>query len=137
MFSLLAEVYYFYGRDVSCEGVLSFPAEQNSQPVTIDASQGILLGDKTENGLRLNIDMWCASDATSPKELAVSLETGLVLVADVAIEDFVITAELKDPTMMGTVATPVAEGLVLDWHNWDMELTSVVKSIVDEVNLRF
>ena len=60
MFSLLAEVYYFYGRDVSCEGVLSFPAEQNSQPVTIDATQGILLGDKTENGLRLNIDMMCA-----------------------------------------------------------------------------
>ncbi len=100
MFSLLAEVYFFYGRDVSCEGRLSFPVEKNSQPVTIDADVGIMLGDKAKGGLRTDIELWCAHDHTSPKEHAVTLETGLVLVIDALFEDFVVSAELKDPAMI-------------------------------------
>jgi len=119
MFSLLAEVYIFYGKDVSCEGRLSFPAEKNSQPVSIQAAQGILLGDSSNGGLRVDIDLWCSADADTPKELAVTLETGLLLVIDAFLDDFVLQIDLKEPAMIETVATPVAEGLVLDYHRWD------------------
>jgi len=134
MFSLLSEVYFYYGKDVSCEGILSFPFEKDSQPVTMDATRGLVIGNDV-HGLTTNIKLMCASNATATKELAVDLTTGLHIVANFTWDDFTFWAKLSDAKMMNTqVTSPVVE---LDYHNWNAELTAVVVDMADEFNLRF
>lgn len=132
-FPLVAEVFRYYGPSVTCEGILSFPAEANSQPITIDAAQGIMIGDKLAGGLRTNIDFQCGND-TTPLEHALNLELGLTMVANVTFDNFEYWAELNDVAVVDTVATP-REGITLDYHNWDAELTYVVASMVDNFNI--
>lgn len=39
--------------------------------------------------------------------------------------------------MQGTTAESKVQDLVLDYHNWDLELTAVVKDLTDDFNLRW
>ena len=133
MFTLMSEVYYYYGASTDCEGRLSFPFEKDAQPVTVDVTKGVVVGDTT-HGLRLNLQMWCANDTMAEKELAVDLTTGMHLVANFTWDNFVYWISLSEPQFMGTVATsPV---MSLYYHNWDVELTAVLKDMTDEFNLR-
>lgn len=134
MFSLLSEVYFYYGANVTCEGILSFPFEKDSQPVTMDAARGLVIGNDV-HGMTTNIKLMCAPNATATKELAVDLTTGLHIVANFTWDDFTFWAKLSDAKMMNTqVTSPVVE---LDYHNWNAELTAVVADMADEFNLRF
>ena len=65
------------------------------------------------------------------------LNTGIHLVANVTWDDFEFWAELQEPLMEGTTAVSQIEGLVLDYHNWDRELTAVVVAMTDDFNLRW
>ncbi len=123
MFSLLQEVYFYYGPDVSCEGILSFPFEKDSQPVTVDVTKGLVIGNE-KTGMTTNIKLMCAENDTTAKELAVDLTTGLYVVANFTWDNFEYWASLSDPKFMDTVVTsPVVN---LDYHNWNAELTAVL-----------
>ena len=135
IFSLLSELRAYYGPETTCSGEVSFPKEKNSQPVTMTAADGIIVGDSSTGGLRLNLDIYCAKDANTPKELSVTLDTGLHLLVYFLWDNFVITARMTEAAMMQTVATSYIGDL--DYHNWDAQLTAVVKGITDDVTLRF
>lgn len=82
-----------------------------------------------------NIKLMCAENNTTAKELAVDLTTGLHVVANFTWDNFEYWASLSDPKFMDTVVTsPVVK---LDYHNWNAELTAVLKDMTDEFNLRF
>lgn len=134
---LLAELTDYYGATTSCDGVLTFPKENKSQPITINTAQGLVIGDANEGGLRLTLNINCAKDESSKKELAVVLNTGISLVADLLWDDFDFHAKLQNPLIQGTTAESKVQGLVLDYHNWDLELTAVVKNLADDFNLRW
>lgn len=132
---LLSEIKTYYGADADCEGILTFPKEANSSPVTISRENGVMIGDVDQGGLRLNLDILCAANAVDKKELAVTLDTGMHLKLDFEWNDFTVYAKFLDPQFMGTTATSyIGE---LDHHNWDMELTFVLKDITDDINIRF
>lgn len=137
IFLLLAELKDYYGADATCDGTLTFPKEQHSQPIRMTTAEGILIGDGSQGGLRLTLDIKCAKDASTEKELAVVLNTGLSLRANVTWDDFEFWAELDDPMFYNTVAESKVADLVLDYHNWDMELMYVVKDITEDFNLRW
>ena len=137
IFLLLAELPDYYGATASCDGVLTFPKENDSQPITINTAQGLVIGNPTEGGLRLNLNINCAKDESSQKELAVVLKTGINLVAGLSWDNFEFWAKLQDPQMQGTTAESMVQDLVLDYHNWDLELTAVVKDLTDDFNLRW
>lgn len=115
--------------------MLSFPKEANSEPISISKDTGINIGDAAQGGLKLKIDILCAADATAEKELAVSLETGMHLNIQMLWDDFTIYAKFLEPEFMGTVATPYT--IDLDYHNWDSQLTAVLKVIAMDLNIRY
>ena len=133
---LLEELQAFYGPTCECDGVLTFPTESDAQPITISKESGVIIGDE-HHGLRVNIGIECAKDSTSEKELAVELDTGLHLVANITFDDFRFWASLNDAKIMQTTAQSKVEGLVLNYHSWDHELTAVVHGMTDDFNLRF
>lgn len=59
IYLLLAELQDYYGVDAVCDGVLTFPKEKNSQPITMNTAQGIVVGDASEGGLRLTLNISC------------------------------------------------------------------------------
>lgn len=135
LFALMSELKTYYGADASCSGVASFPKEANSEPVTMTAADGIIVGDIANGGLVLKLDIFCAKDATSQKELSATLTSGMHLLAYFLWDNFEVTAKLTEPQFMNTqVTSHIGE---LDYHNWDSELTAVLKNIADDVTLRF
>ena len=63
------------------------------------------------------------------------LNTGLHVVANFTWDDFKFWIELSEPQFMGTTAT--SSRIELEYHNWDGELTAVLKAITDDLNIRF
>ena len=63
------------------------------------------------------------------------LNTGLHVVANFTFDDFKFWIELSEPQFMGTTAT--SSRIELEYHNWDGELTAVLKAITDDLNIRF
>lgn len=101
----------------------------------MNTTDGIAVGDAAAGGLRINIEMSCASDASLPKEPSVVIDTGLLTDVDFEIADFMLTLDIASPTFVGTTTQSyIGE---LDYHNWDAELTSVLKVIAEDVNIRF
>lgn len=97
IFLLLAELKTYYGVDADCNGVLTFPKESNAQPISLSTAKGLVVGDETTGGLMLTLNVNCAKDSTSEKELAVVLNTGLHVAANFTFDDFKFWAELDDP----------------------------------------
>ena len=97
----------------------------------------MVIGDEADGGLRVSVNVECAKDANSTKELAVVLELGLHLTANFTFDNFRFWANLNEPTVLQTKAESKVEGLILNYHNWDLELSAVVKGMVDDFNLRW
>merc|ERR1712051_277482 len=72
---------------------------------------------------------------TVSKELALELDTGLHLVANFTWDDFKFWIKLSNPEFISTTAT--SSKVELEYHNWDDELTAVLKGITDDLNIRF
>lgn len=99
------------------------------------AADGIIVGDVDQGGMTLNLDISCAKDATSQKELSVTMNMGLHLLAYALWDNFVITARISETQVMNTqVTSHIGQ---LDYHNWDALLTAVVKGITDDITIRF
>lgn len=97
IFVLIAELHSYYGVNADCEGVLTFPKEANSQPISMNTVQGIVIGDETNGGLNLNLNIMCSNETTTEKELAVVLNTGVHVVANITWDNFDFWAALSDP----------------------------------------
>lgn len=79
--------------------------------------------------------MLCAPDATTEKELSATINTGIHLLAEVTFDNFELTAALNEAEAMNTkVISYIGD---LDYHNYDRLLTSVLKGITDDINIRF
>jgi len=135
LFSLLSELKTYYGTDATCSTNVIFPKEKNSEPIKISSAAGIIVGDATQGGLVLNMGIYCARNSTAEKELSVTLETGIHLVANVTWDNFLYWANFTEPQFMSTVATSNIGPL--DYHDWDGELTAVLNNIVTDLNMRF
>ena len=134
---LLAELWTYYGADTDCEGVLTFPKEPNSQPIAFSKAKGITVGDDSEGGLKLTLNMMCAKNNSTEKELAVVLNTGVHVAANITWDNFEYWADLTEPAFMDTTCVSQKSDLVLDYHNWNQELTAVMKDITDDFDLRW
>jgi len=97
IFLLLSELHHYYGKSADCNGVLTFPKEGNSQPITMSTTKGLVVGDEANGGLRLTLNIQCSNDTMAEKELAVILNTGLHVAANITWTDFTIWAELDEP----------------------------------------
>lgn len=102
----------------------------------MNKEQGIVIGDEANGGLRLTLNVMCSNETMAEKELSVVLNTGLHLTANITWDNFVYWAELGEPMFEQTTCESKVEGLKLDWHNWDSELTYVMKDIADDFNLK-
>ena len=56
---LAYEVPNTYGKNATCDGVVTFPFEKSSQPLTMSNTTGLIVGNPDEGGLRLNIAVFC------------------------------------------------------------------------------
>jgi len=135
LFSILAELRSYYGANATCSTNVIFPKEKNSEPIKISTTAGIIVGDATQQGLKLNMGIYCARNSTADKELSVTLDTGLHLVANVTWDNFLFWVNITEPQFMGTVATSNIGAL--DYHDWDGELTAVLNNIATDVNLKY
>ena len=105
-------------------------------PITFGTGDfGIKLGASEEYGMLVNLDIMCASDATTTKEKSLTLELGAHIPIDFDLTDFVLNAAIGTPSVTGTVTKDSV--MKLDYHNWDMELTYVLVDIADNFNLHF
>lgn len=134
---LFSELIDYYGADVSCDGLLTFPMDkENAEPITLtSAESGIRVGVDEKHGLFVNLDVFCAKDDTAEKEKSVTLELAAHLNLEFEFNDWIYHASISDPKIDNVVAKDSV--FLMEYHNWDMELTYFLVDIADDFNLHY
>jgi len=132
MIELVPEVYLHYGRDVDCNGELSFPYETPSAPLSVDTKKGLVVGDE-ENGLIAKVLLYCAANSTVEKELALDMELGIHAIANFTFDNFVYWIKFDETkAVTANVSSPV---VTLDYHDWIGLVTALLTDMADTFNL--
>ena len=135
IFLLFSEIKNHYGQDATCDGLLSFPRTQSAEPINFNTGDyGITLGASETQGMVTNLQIMCAENATATKELSATLEMGLHVPIELNVDNYILNAGVGQTSVMNSVAT--SDVFELEYHNWDLELSYVIKSMVDTLNLR-
>ena len=100
------ELVEHYGPNATCDVALSFPlpdGQTQKQEVRIDTERGIVVGDASQGGLLLDMQIYCAEDASLEKELAIELTTGLEIEIELElVKNLTYTASLHNPIIQNT-----------------------------------
>lgn len=139
LFKLMYELIEHYGPNATCDVALSFPLPQTEQPqkqqVRIDTERGIVVGDASQGGLLLDMQILCAEDATAEKELAIELNTGLEIEIELEmVKNLTYFAKVVNPVIQNTQVIQTA--FQFRYHRWDALLTSVLQVFADDFNLK-
>ena len=134
LFQLVPEVFYHYGRNASCEGDVAMPYNQPHYPISVNKTQGIVVGDKT-NGLLAEVKLYCANDTKSEKELALDMKLGIHAVANITWNNFEYWANItKVEAVYTNITSPTTK---LDAHDFEHEFTYLLSDMANQFNLRF
>jgi len=82
---------------------LKLGENRTTDAIALNTKQGIVFGDVAEETMTTILQFYCTNQTVTTPQLALELEMNLQMIFDVAVSNFLITAQIFDPEIANTV----------------------------------